>query len=254
MRFEPCALSDLKSFDHYLGSLSSPFDSFLEDHILESQFHRILIDDQEVGSFGIHGNALLTHFHLVGPARRYGQQALAEVLKQTRVKAAFVFTGDEFFLSHALDTDSDLKKQAYFFVEGNTQVALQAPAIELTYKLAQLSDAVDIRAISEDFLDKHEERIQKRQLHVGIHAGQLVAIGIIEYSRLLQKHASIGMFTHEAFRQKGVGTSTIRYMRSVCHAEGIRPMAGCWYYNHESKKTLEAAGMVTQTRLLRFEF
>ena len=85
MRFEPCALSDLKSFDHYLGSLSSPFDSFLEDRILESQFQRIMIDDQEVGSYGIHGNALLIHFYLGGPARRFGKRALAEVVKQTQV-------------------------------------------------------------------------------------------------------------------------------------------------------------------------
>jgi hypothetical protein len=40
----------------------------------------------------------------------------------------------------------------------------------------------------------------------------------------------------------------------VCHAEGLRPIAGCWYYNDLSRKTLEAAGMTTPTRLLRFEF
>ena len=28
-------------------------------------------------------------------------------------------------------------------------------------------------------------------------------------------------------------------------------IAGCWYYNHTSKKTLEKAGMLTQTRLLK---
>jgi Acetyltransferase (GNAT) domain len=30
--------------------------------------------------------------------------------------------------------------------------------------------------------------------------------------------------------------------------------AGCWYYNHLSKRTLERAGMVTQTRLLKLDY
>jgi hypothetical protein len=43
-------------------------------------------------------------------------------------------------------------------------------------------------------------------------------------------------------------------LMAACRDDGIMPLAGCWYYNHASKKTLEAAGMVTATRLLRFEF
>ena len=139
-------------------------------------------------------------------------------------------------------------------MEGSSELALPSPALELTYRLAQPFDAAAICAISADFLDRHEERIQKRQLYVSVLGNNLVAIGVIEYSHLLKKHASIGMFTHEAFRQKGIGSSTTRHMRGVCHAEGIRPIAGCWYYDHESKQTLKAAGMVTKTRLLRVEF
>ena len=32
------------------------------------------------------------------------------------------------------------------------------------------------------------------------------------------------------------------------------PLSGCWYCNHNSRRILEAAGMVAVTRLLRFEF
>ena len=217
---------------------------------------RILINEQEIGAFGIHQDTLLTHFHLTRPARRFGQQVFAEVLKQSKVSAAYVPTGDEFFLSHAIDYDhyKNLKKQAYFFVEGSPELKPDQSANDLTYRLAQPADAEAIRAVSGDFLDKHEERIQNRQLHVGLRGDQLIAIGVIEYSHLLRQHASIGMFTHAAYRQQGIGTLTIRYMRNVCHAEGVTPIAGCWYYNYESKQTLEAAGMITQTRLLRFEF
>lgn len=256
MHFEPCERSDLKYFGHYADSLSSPIDSFLEDHILGAQFQRILIDSQAVGGFGVHSDTLLTHFHMVGPARRYGQAAFAQILAQTRVTAAMLPTCDEFFLSHALDQRHTLKNQAYFFVEGDANEQRPTPPsqIEVRYRLAQLADAEAIRAVSADFLDKLEHRIVDGEIYMGWHDDALVAVGITERSHLFPRQASIGMFTHEAHRQKGIGTRTIRYLRGVCHAEGIRPIAGCAYSNQQSKQTLEAAGMITQTRLLWFEF
>ncbi len=252
MQFAPCSIADLISFDRYIAALSSPIDSYLEDHILASQFYKIVITGQEAGAFAIHANTLLTHFYLMGPARRVGQQTFAQVLQQHSIKSAYVPTCDEFFLSHALDNYAELKKQAYFFAEGDAK--LEPLTSELSYRLAELSDAAAMRAISGDFLDKHEARIQNGELYVGTRNDALIAIGVIERSKLLKQHASIGMFTHEAHRQQGIGAQTICYMRGVCHAEGLAPIAGCWYYNHASKKTLEAAGMVTQTRLLRIEY
>ena len=188
----------------------------------------------------------------MGSARRLGQQVFAQVLQQHAIKSAYVPTCDEFFLSHALDTYIELKKQAYFFVEGDA--VLKPVDAELTYRLAQPSDADAMQAISGDFLDKHEARIQNGELHVGMRNNTLIAIGVIERSKLLKHRASIGMFTHEQHRQQGIGAQTIRYMRGVCHVEGLASIAGCWYYTHASKKTLEAAGMVTKTRLLRIEY
>ena len=60
--------------------------------------------------------------------------------------------------------------------------------------------------------------------------------------------------TIERFRGKGVGTATIALLRAECHRRGIRPVAGCWYYNHTSKRTLERAGMYSPTRLLRIDY
>ena len=252
VKFESCAYSDLNSFDAYIAALSSPIDSYLEDHILTSQFYRIVIAGQPCGHFAIHQNTLLTQFHMLGAAQRFGQQAFAEAVRHHKIKAAYVPTCDEFFLSHALDNYVELKKQAYFFAEGHTEI--QPIPTNLTYRLAELSDATALRAISGDFLDKHEARIQNGELYVGMRNDELIAIGVIEHSKLLRQHASIGMFTHEQHRQQGLGEQTIRFMRGVCHAENLKPIAGCWYYNHASKKTLEAAGMVTQTRLLRIEY
>jgi hypothetical protein len=62
------------------------------------------------------------------------------------------------------------------------------------------------------------------------------------------------MFTVEAHRQRGIGTATILYLKGVCREQKIEPLAGCGYDNHNSKRTLEAAGMTASSRLMKFEF
>ena len=81
-----------------------------------------------------------------------------------------------------------------------------------------------------------------------------MGIGIIEWGRLLPETASIGMFTVEAFRKQGVGRAILRHLKTHCLAHDRAPVAGCWAGNHASKRTLQAAGMVTKTRLFRVTF
>jgi hypothetical protein len=52
----------------------------------------------------------------------------------------------------------------------------------------------------------------------------------------------------------GIGRSIIIHLRNICIEKGLTPMAGCWYYNHNSKNTLESTGFITKTRLLRIDF
>jgi hypothetical protein len=253
MRYEPSPYTDISTFDRYLKALSSPIDSFLEDHILDSCFFRIVDGVEEAGHFAIHRDVLLTQFYLEPSSRAQAQNVFSDILARHSVKSAFVPTCDEFFLSHALDAPGELKKQAYFFAAGGK---VQRPPImaELQYRPASGEDAAAIIATSGKFLSTPEKDVSRGIIHVGFLRGEMVAVGVDQMSRILPHHASIGMFTREAERRKGIGTSTILYLKERCLAAGKVPVAGCWYYNHNSKRTLQAAGMVTATRLLRFEF
>lgn len=250
--FLPASMADVPTLASYKTSLSSPIDSFLEDHITQSAFHRIVIDGEDAGHFAIHEGTLLTQFHLVGRHRRHGTPLLAQIKRDHNAKAAFVPTCDEFFLSHAVEDYAKLEKQACFFVEADAQLPRVNENVQ--YWPAQAGDADALAAMCGDFVDHYVERIANDELHVGCIGDELVALGVIERSTMFPGQASIGMFTHKSRRQQAIGKSTLVYLRRVCHDEGLRPMAGCWYYNHASRKTLEAAGMFTPTRLLRFAF
>lgn len=248
MNLKPIQIESAATLTAALQKLTSPIDSFLEDHILASQFYAITIDHAVVGHTAVHAGNLLTQFYLEPAVRRHAQATFRAVLAELGVTRAFVPTCDEFFLSHALDNHTKLEKQAYFFVEAESESTATDSAID--YRRAELVDIPEIEPINIDFLDKLEQRIPAGEVYVGHAGNDLVALGVIERGRLLRDCASIGMLTAQDQRMRGIGECTIRHMRGVAHGLGLRPIAGCWYLNHASKRTLEAAGMATATRLL----
>lgn len=254
--FRPVKRTELGDlYAAYLASLSSPFDSFLEGHILPAEFFAIdTLAGKSVGFFTIFDDNLLTQFYLSPAHLRDGQRLFARILAEFPVTNAFVPSGDETFLSHAVDKMQKLEVQAYFFQDGG-RTDLPAPAFGPEhFRPALASDIPAILSASGDFFDQLAERIAKDEIFVLEIDGQLMGMGIIEWGRLLPQTASIGMFAVEGVRQQGVGRSILRHLKNHCAAHNRAAVAGCWVHNHASKRTLEAAGMVTKTRLLRVMF
>jgi hypothetical protein len=249
--FVPVAFGEIEGeMRAHLAALPAAIDSFLEEHILGSAHVRILVAGEAAGFASIHEERLITQFALAEPYRRYGQQVFGRLRKFEQVQAAFVPTCDEFYLAHALDDYRLLHKQAYFFAAG-----ANAPATAgFSLRPAVADDVEAIRQESGEFFDPIERRIEESQLFVTLRGEEAVGFGIAERSKLYNAVASIGMFTIERFRQDGVGTATIALLRRECERQGVRPIAGCWYYNHRSKRTLERAGMYSPTRLLKVEY
>lgn len=237
---------------HY-RSLPSKIEAFMEDHIVNSLHLRISIDGQSAGFASIRDEKLITQFAMDEPYRAYGQLVFARLRKMEQVTSAYVPTSDEFYLAHALDDHRQVLRQAYFFSATAAAMKRQPPD-GYRFVAATLDDAETIRELTGDFLAPIEERIGREELFLNWRGDDLVGFGIREMSRFYPNTASIGMFTIESYRGTGAGTATIAHLIAKCAAEGIHPLAGCWYYNHRSKRTLERAGMHPPTRLLRVEY
>jgi GNAT superfamily N-acetyltransferase len=254
--FTPVTLTEIqKDMQNHLISLSSAIDSFLEGHILESTHYTIKISDANSGFASIHKGSLMTQFVLFPKYRKHGQNIFSQLKKMEEVQSAFVPTCDEFFLSHAIDDYRTVVKQAYFFAHVQGYGLKTENAI--TIRLADNNDINLIQDKSGDFFgDKSEieHKVKKNELFITHAKETCVGFGIMEKSRLMDSVASIGMFVIPEYRQKGIGTAILQSLIATCETQNIRPVAGCWYYNHLSKKTLERAGMFTQTRLLKIDF
>jgi GNAT superfamily N-acetyltransferase len=236
----------------HLRSLPSAIDSFLEEHILASAHYRIVVESETAGFTSIHKEQLITQFALDEPYRSCGQSIFRQVRRLEQVRAAFVPTCDELFLSHALDDYRQLVKQAYFFT-----AARDAPGLtsgRYTMRPAELGDIGLVRRESGDFFEQPERQIAAGELFVTVRGEEPVGFGILVTSVLYDDVASIGMFTIERFRRAGVGTATIAMLIAECRRRSLRPVAGCWYYNHRSRRTLRRAGMYSPTRLLKIDY
>ena len=237
----------------HLAALPSAIDSFLEDHIIPAQHLRIAVSGESAGFASIHEEKLITQFALAAPYRRHGQRIYSQLRRLEQVQSAYVPTCDEFFLAHALDEYRQVAKQAYFFATTPEIPQPPLPA-NLTLRPATPTDAALIRQESGDFFGDIDRLITAGELYVTSRDTTPVGFGIMDKSNLYDAVASIGMFTLAHARRDGVGTATIALLIAECRRQNLRPVAGCWYYNHRSKRTLERAGMFTATRLLKIDY
>jgi RimJ/RimL family protein N-acetyltransferase len=251
--FAPVAFAEIREATvEHLRVLPSAIDSFLEDHILASNHYRMVVAAETAGFASIHEERLITQFALSEPYRRYGQALFGELRRMEQVRSAFVPTCDEFFLAHALDDYRRLARQAYFFA--TPRVLTDAATDRYAMRPATMDDADLVRQESGDFFTHLERQIAAEEVFVTLRAEEPVGFGILETSVLYEDVASIGMYTIERFRQAGVGTATIAMLIAECRRRSLRPVAGCWYYNHRSRRTLERAGMYSSTRLLKIDY
>ena len=252
--FTPVAFNEIREATRrHLAALPSAIDSFLEDHILASNHYRIVVAAEPAGFASIHEERLITQFALSEPCRQHGQDLYRELRRMEQVRSAFVPTCDEYFLAHALDDYRRLAKQAYFFATP-LGVAEGEATNRSSMRPAVLEDADFVRQESGDFFEHLERNIAAGELFVTLQDEEPVGFGILIESTLYEDVASIGMYTIERFRQTGVGTATIAKLVEECRRRSLRPVAGCWYYNHRSRRTLQRAGMYSPTRLLKFDY
>jgi GNAT superfamily N-acetyltransferase len=253
-QFAPVAFVEIQEATRqHLRALPSAIDSFLEDHILASNHYRIVVAGETAGFASIHEERLITQFTLSEAYRRYGQALFRELRQLEQVRSAFVPTCDEFYLTHALDEYGRLAKQAYFFATppGAHEFGVMD---QFSLRPAALEDADFVRQESGDFFEHLERQIEAEELFVTQRGEEPVGFGVLVKSTLYEDVASIGMFTIERVRQAGVGTATIVMLIEECRRRSLRPVAGCWYYNHRSRRTLQRAGMYSSTRLLKVDY
>lgn len=234
----------------YTNQISIPYDDFLEDFIVESQLYSIGIGPQKCGFFGIHNNTRLTILYIDDIYFSKGISIFEKIKSTYMLKDAFIPTTDIASISIILENYQEMKLQALHFSDSGRPVR-PAEFEKKYFRLAEMENLDEIQSFAGDFLDDYDALITTRQLYILEKENEMLGIGIIVKNKIMENCMSIGVFTKESKRKLGVGRSIILHLKDIVAEIGMTPVAGCWYYNTESRLTLESAGYITKSTLLR---
>ena len=142
--------------------------------------------------------------------------------------------------------------QAYFFADTKTN-RKEANWPRNWLSLATKKDIPEIMAT--ESYDDIEALVESNSVYaMRKEDSTFLGTGIINPLKSKPGICCIGMSVSTQYRQMGIGRSIIIHLKSLCCQNGKIPIAGCWYQNDNSKKTLESAGFITKSRLLNISF
>ena len=206
--------------------------SFIPRHQLDATHREVRIDGVPVGIAAYTSDAL-TLLTLTGEAKRYDRQILERILAETGITQAYAASWD----SHHVDLfgafAAEVSPQAYQFELGATPP--RDPVAGLTLRRATASDLPYLQ--SAGYQDDYST------MRIAELAGNTVGIGIAVPHLLNKSMVNIGMFTNADRRNEGIGRSILALVAREMLDTGCHPVAGCWWRNWESRRTLEAAGL-----------
>lgn len=128
------------------------------------------------------------------------------------------------------------------------------PQPALTFRSATPEDIATIARLDGGFFDGTEE-IQNYAdvdgLDILTSNGEIVGCGIATPVIEGRTAIDVGMWVAPNHRGRGYGTHIIAYLKDRCLQRGLRPICGCDATNLASYRALNAAGFVSEHRLLQ---
>jgi GNAT superfamily N-acetyltransferase len=191
----------------------------------------------------------LQFFHVRKKYFRYAPAMFEAFIKENGIKRVFVITQDALLCALIAEWEYTKEKHACFFTDGGQPT--NSVMADVVFRIAGINDISKIRRGTGEYYDERsggfsslEERIAAGTLFLLEDRYNLLACGDIEKCRVRRDYASIGMFVNRDFRGQGYAPLILLKLKEWCYRNGFKPVAGCWYPNTLSRKSLEAAGMI----------
>jgi len=237
----------------HLNSLSQPMDSFLEDMLSASEIFSIEKQDIVIG-YAAKQDDYLCFFHVVLNEFNSAPAIFGEFCKLNKISHVQVMTQDALMLALISEWEYKKTKGACWFIDGERLNKPSGQVEGALFRKATIADMKLIEEKTEGFFDTDNlEKTLSKNIENGcifmlMDGDKLLGCGVAEKGVYFDEYVSIGMVTVRENRMKGVGQTILWHLKEWAYENGLKPVAGCWYYNLLSRKTLERAGMITASR------
>ena len=243
--------SNLKEVDllvkAHAKSLVFPMDSWLEDQLFNSAVYMLIYGRKCIG-YAAQKKQTLQFFHVRKKYFRYAPALMEKVVADNNIERVFVMTQDPLLCALIAEWEYTKEKHACFFSDSGRK---EIPETNAIFRIAGINDISKIRRGTGEYYNEKsggfsslEERIAAGTIFILEDKHNLLGCGNIEKGRVCLDCASIGMFVNRDFRGQGYAPVILVKLKEWCYQHDLKPVAGCWYYNTLSRKSLEVAGMV----------
>ena len=263
VEIKKCENEDISAFiQEHLKAFPYHMDSWPEERLVETEKFILLLNDEKVGYTAIKDDSIF-YFYVRKEFCRFAPFILEEIVEERKIKSVFVLTQDAAFSALLAEWDYDKKKLGCGFTDLGSDDQEDLLESGETFRVATQGDCGKIKEMSGDFFDEPgagfsclEDRIEAGTIFVLVYQEEIkgggiqeeiMGGGIMERSQLFKGTVSIGMYTNSVFRKRGVAKKILLNLKKQAYRENLMPVAGCWYYNTLSRKSLEAAGMIVTT-------
>ena len=243
--------SNLKEVDllakAHAKSLVFPMDSWLEDQLFNSAVYMLIYGRKCIG-YAAQKKQTLQFFHIRKKYFRYAPALLEKFIAENGIKRVFVITQDSLLCALIAEWEYTKEKHACFFSDSGRK---EIPETNAIFRIAGINDISKIRRGTGEYYNEKsggfsslEERIAAGTIFILEDKHNLLGCGNIEKGRVCLDCASIGMFVNRDFRGQGYAPVILVKLKEWCYQHNLKPIAGCWYPNTLSRKSMEAAGMI----------
>ncbi|MDP3058675.1 MAG: GNAT family N-acetyltransferase, partial [bacterium] len=220
------------------------------DNLESAQFISIHLGDKSIG-FAAKKEQILWFIYIRKEHLRYAPRAFDQIINEHDINTVYFQTTDSLMTSLVMDYEFEKTKGAYFFADAMQGEKPRLDYNNMRFVVAKHADIAFIREHTGTFFDNLELEIEREHLFLLWADKELLGCGIVAPSKFATNYASIGMITCKAHRGKGVGKTILWLLKEWCYQRGLKPIAGCWYYNTLSRKTLESVGLLPVGRGMR---
>ena len=258
--------SDYNSISHlresYLNSLPESQECFVELLVESGSYCKIFVDEMVVGyaissvddMLGKTGENVLVEFYLKDELLSRCDEVFALVIKKLSIAKVYCKSFDSLMLNCCLMQQMQYEVFGRMFRKILASEKFHTDS-RYDVRLAQMSDynfLLEQKGGLYETPKELEDLIGKETVTMFIGQGQLVGCGYSIPVLPNGDYYDIGMWTNPEFRNTGVATYIISYLKEECFNNNRIPVCGCAADNIASMKTLKKNGFVSKYKLIRF--
>ena len=239
----------------YLNSLPEFQELYLELFVENGEVYKIVENKFFLGYFIKTEDNILVEFYLIDQHKSKCEAIFQTIINEITIESIYCKSFDALLLNYCMKNKMKYEIMGTLFRNYVHSDFFVIPNISV--RVAEMRDYPFLLQQEGDLYETPEELerfVSKKNVILFHKDDQLIGCGYLIKIHKQFNYYDIGMWVNPNFRQQGIATMIISYLKNHCIKNNWIPIAGCAADNIASQKTLEKNGFYSQYSFIEFQF